>query len=86
MNIDFAKSFNKQFEKLTNKRQKQIRFTIALFLEDTKSPSLRIHKLKGDWSDHHSISSGGDLRIHYKQTSKDTVLFIAVGTHSQLYK
>jgi addiction module RelE/StbE family toxin len=86
MNVDFTKSFNKQFQKLPPKKQQQARNAIAVFLDNNHADVLRNHALKGQWQGHYSISAGGDLRLHYKAIAKDTVLFIAVGSHSQLYK
>jgi addiction module RelE/StbE family toxin len=86
MRVDFTKPFNKQFEKLPRKRQEQVRAAVALFLEDVADPSLRNHALKGEWLGYRSISAGGDLRIHFKMVNELSVLFVAVGTHSQLYK
>ncbi len=86
MNVDFTKSFNKQFEKLPEKRQKQARAALALFLQDTNTPSLRNHALKGEWLGYRSISAGGDFRLHFRMIDSHTALFAAVGTHSQLYK
>jgi addiction module RelE/StbE family toxin len=86
MDVDYTKTFNKQFEKLPRKKQEQARHTIALFLQDTAAPSLRNHALKGDWLGYHSISAGGNFRLHFKMVGKNTILFAAVGTHSQLYK
>ncbi len=86
MKIDFTKGFNKQFEKLPQKRQKKTRDAIKLYLQDATIPSLRLHALKGEWKGHLSISAGGDLRIHFKMVDQDTLLFVAVGGHNQLYK
>jgi addiction module RelE/StbE family toxin len=86
MDVDFTKAFNKQFDKINPKRQKQARDAIALFVEDEYATPLRNHGLKGLWSGYRSISVGGDLRLHYKVISKTKVLFVAVGSHSQLYK
>jgi addiction module RelE/StbE family toxin len=86
MNVDFTKSFNKQFEKLPRKTQEQAKTAVALFLDDAVAPSLRNHALKGAWLGYRSISAGGDLRLHFKMVSGDTILFVAVGSHSQLYK
>lgn len=86
MDVDFTKAFNKQFEKLTDKKQKQARAAVALFLQDVATPSLRNHALKGEWLGYRSISAGGDFRLHFKMIDKNTVLFVAVGTHSQLYR
>jgi addiction module RelE/StbE family toxin len=84
--IDFTKLFNKQFEKLPAKRQEQARTAVALFLRDMTDPALRNHGLKGEWMGYRSISAGGDLRLHFKVVSESNVLFVAVGSHSQLYK
>ena len=86
MRVDFTKPFNEQFEKLPRKRQEQVRAAVASFLEDVADPSLRNHALKGEWLGYRSISAGGDLRIHFKMVNELSVLFVAVGTHSQLYK
>lgn len=86
MNVDFTKAFNKQFAKLPEKRQKKVRAAVALFLQDSTNASLRNHTLKGEWLGYRSISAGGDLRLHFKIVNQDTVLFVATGTHSQLYK
>jgi len=33
-----------------------------------------------------SISAGGDIRLHYRILDDQTVLFVAVGSHGQLYQ
>jgi addiction module RelE/StbE family toxin len=86
MQVDFTKAFNKQFQKLPRKKQEQAKDAVALFLQDIAAPSLRNHGLKGEWLGFRSISAGGDLRLHFEVISDDTVLFVAVGSHSQLYK
>lgn len=86
MNVDFTKSFNKQFQKLPRKSQDRAKAAVKLYLQDITSPSLRHHALKGEWLGFHSISAGGDLRLHFKMINQNTVLFVAIGSHSQLYK
>jgi addiction module RelE/StbE family toxin len=86
MNVDYTKAFNKQFQKLPSKKQKQARAAIALFIQDVSTTSLRNHVLKGEWLGYRSITAGGDLRLHFKDIADDKVLFVAVGSHSQLYK
>ena len=86
MKVDFTKAFDKQFAKLPSKRQEKARDTIALYLQDVSAKSLRVHPLKGEWLGYQSISAGGDLRLHFKMVDQDTILFVAVGSHSQLYK
>ncbi|HSX02268.1 MAG TPA: type II toxin-antitoxin system mRNA interferase toxin, RelE/StbE family [Candidatus Saccharimonadia bacterium] len=86
MKVDFTKSFDKQFTKLTHKRQEQAKAAVALFLHDALHPVLRNHALRGEWKGYHSISAGGDLRLHFKMVDENTALFVAAGSHSQLYK
>lgn len=86
MDVDFTKAFNKQFEKLSEKKQRRSKAAVDLFVSNTTVTSLRNHALKGKWFGYRSISAGGDFRLHFKVINQNTVLFVAVGTHSQLYK
>ena len=86
MNIDFTKSFDKQFQKLSPKQQKQVLAALAVFLDDVYTPQLRNHGLMGKWLGYRSITAGGDTRLHYQVITDTKVLFVAVGSHSQLYK
>lgn len=85
MKADFHKKFDKQFAKLPAKQQLQVRQAVKLFLENPRNPELYNHPLKGKWQGSNSIRAAGDLRLHFNQISKDRVLFVAVGSHSQLY-
>lgn len=84
--IKFSKDFDKQFAKLPQKRRDIAIATVDLFYDSPSALSLRNHALKGEWLGYRSISSGGDFRLHFKMIDNNTVLFVAVGTHSQLYK
>ncbi len=86
MTADFHKSFDKQFVKLNATQKKQATDAIILFLESPMDVSLRNHPLKGEWLNYRSISASADLRIHYRILDETKVLFVAIGTHSQLYK
>jgi len=48
-------------------------------------PDLYNHPLAGEWIGYRSISFGGDWRAHYKMVD-EIAIFVACGTHSQLYK
>lgn len=82
----FHKHFIKQFTKLPTAQKERFEKVIILFRNDPKHVNLYNHPLTGEWKGHRSISFGGDWRAHYKVTDKDTALFVAIGTHSQLYK
>jgi mRNA interferase YafQ len=85
--IEFSKKFTKQFEKLRKNEQKRVIETLKLFEGDPSNPKLRNHELSGEYKEFRSISAGGDIRLHYyEESGKITVVFVAIGTHSQLYK
>jgi addiction module RelE/StbE family toxin len=87
MRIDYHKNFSKQFEKLFKKEQEHVLNTLKLFENDPFAEQLRNHPLKGKLSQFRSINSGGDLRLHYyeKEPNHIVVVFVAIGSHSQLY-
>jgi len=87
MKIEYHKNFAKQFSKLQKKEQIRVLETLKLFEKEPFADSLRNHQLKGNLSQFRSISSGGDIRLHYyeKEPNHVVVVFAAIGSHSQLY-
>jgi len=86
MRAEFHKNFDKQFARLSQKRRQKVIDTVGLFIDNPANPALRNHILVGEWTGFRSISAGGDLRLHFELISEDVAHFVAVGTHSQLYK
>lgn len=87
MNIDFSKSFDRQFQNRLSSLQRQLALeAIELFIDEPFHKDLRNHALYGKWTGYRTISVGGDLRLHFKIISNVSVLFEAVGSHDQLYK
>ncbi|MCL2682263.1 MAG: type II toxin-antitoxin system mRNA interferase toxin, RelE/StbE family [Bacteroidales bacterium] len=88
MKIEYHKSFTKQFANLQRKEQLRTLETLKLFEKEPFSGSLRNHRLKGSLSQFRSISAGGNIRLHYyeKEPNHIIVVFVAIGSHSQLYK
>ena len=86
MIIGFHKSFDKQFILSAQAQKDRVKKTILSFQANPLGPSFRNHPLKGEWRKYRSISAGGYLRLHYRVMSEEEVLFVTVGTHSQLYK
>jgi addiction module RelE/StbE family toxin len=88
--VGSSKRFSKQYAKLPKQKQAAVKRVISILLRDmtngTSTPGLRYHALRGEWLGYYSISAGGDLRLHYKVVSGDKIIFVAVGSHSQLYK
>lgn len=85
MQVRYHKSFQKQVLKLQPAQVKRLKAALTVFMAEPNHPQLYNHPLTGQWQDHHSIAFGGDWRAHYKMID-DTAIFVAVGTHSQLYK
>ena len=87
MLVRFNTDFDRQFKtRLTNRQKIQALDAIDLFIDQPLHKDLRNHALKGEWAGYSSISIGGDLRLHFRMIDNDTAYFVAVGTHSQLYR
>lgn len=86
MRAVFSRTFDKQFKKLPLKTKTKVTDTIVAYLLEGPSPNHRIHGLKGEWRGHYSMSAGGDLRVHFRIIDKQEIMFVAAGSHSQLYK
>ena len=88
MKIEYHKRFTKQFSNLQKNEQLRVLETLKLFERNPFSELLRNHQLKGNLSQFRSISAGGDIRLHYyeKEPNHIIVVFVAIGSHSQLYK
>lgn len=85
MQIQRHKSFDKDYRKLKPTQRQQLKKAIALFIKDPQHPDLYNHPLTGQWKQYRSIAFGGDWRAHYKMVN-GVAIFVACGTHSQLYK
>ncbi len=86
MIIKLNKSFRRQVQNLKPAQQKRLKTALLLFQTEPQHTDLYNHPLTGEWKGNRSISFGGDWRAHYKIIDGETALFVAVGTHSQLYK
>lgn len=56
-----------------------------VFEEDPFHPLLRNHPLAGEFSDCRSINITGDLRAIYEEIDFETIRFLRIGTHHELY-
>ncbi len=82
--VILQKDFKKQFSKLNKKIQLEFEDRLRLLLSDQFHPILNSHPLHGEWEKYWSINITGDVRAIY--ITKDfTAIFVAIGTHSQLY-
>lgn len=86
MIIGFHKSFNKQFQKLPIEERGRFKERLRIFKENPYNDILHNHPLRGRYGGCRSINIAGDLRAIYKMVKKEVFIFIAIGTHGNLYK
>ena len=75
----------KQVRKLPQSAQRAFQARRDLFLEDENNPLLRAHSLQGKYHGYKSFNVTADIRVVYKEVNDHTVLFIEIGSHSELY-
>lgn len=85
MIISFSKQFKKDFKKFPNKIKVQFKSRIKLFQKNQNNPQLNNHKLHGQHDGFYSINISGNIRAIYEILENNKILFIKMGTHSQLY-
>jgi addiction module RelE/StbE family toxin len=84
--IDFTKSFVKQFKLLRENQKTRFYERLELFKKDPHDRVLRDHALKGKYEGYRSIDIEGDLRALYYIHGDRIVIFALIGSHAQLYK
>jgi len=89
MDIRLTKKFAKQYSKAPRKIKKAFDSRLKIFKKQPFHPVLNNHSLKGNYLYHQSINVTGDWRaifLYSEENGNKTAIFIALGTHSQLYK
>jgi len=85
MNIYFSKIYKKKLGKLIKKNpglKKDLIKQLSLFAKNSKHPSLKLHKLKGQRSVQFSIWIKGDLRALYIKDKQD-IIFVDILNHDE---
>ena len=86
MRIEFHKHFKKRYKKIPPKISSQFKERLFLFEAEPFHPLLNNHPLTGDRKGQWSINITGDWRAIYIFKDENTVVFIEIDTHSNLYK
>lgn len=90
MEIRYSDKFKKQYKKAPNLVKIVVKRRISLFEEQPFHPFLHNHLLVGVYTGHRSINISGDWRAVYRvlkdSSGKMIIVFVALGTHSQLYR
>lgn len=84
--VQFQSKFVKQYRTASPKIQSQFNSRLIMFQKNINSPLLNNHALTGKYKGYRSINVTGDWRAIYQPLDSNSVLFVALGTHSQLYK
>jgi addiction module RelE/StbE family toxin len=85
MRLVLHKNFKKQFDKLPFKVQRQFLKRVELFLQDKFNPILNNHSVNAAYPGWRSINITGDYRALYEQVNEELVVFMKIGTHSDIY-
>ena len=89
MIIKYSPSFIKTMKKIDIRIRNRFKQKILIFSINPIHPRLRNHPLRGEYLGKRSIDITGDWRAIYEEKNEGeeiTAYFIALGTHSQLYK
>ncbi|MBI3671593.1 type II toxin-antitoxin system mRNA interferase toxin, RelE/StbE family [Candidatus Azambacteria bacterium] len=86
MQIIFHKNFVKKLSKLPLKAQNAFYKKLEVFYSDKFNVLLNNHPLSGEYDDKRSINITGDYRAIFEERENGDVIFILIGTHSELYK
>lgn len=85
MTVIFSKRFQKDYQNCDKQIKKAFQTRLKIFLMDSHNFSLRNHKLNGIWQGYRSINISGNYRAIFRYLDIETVFFVSIGTHSQLY-
>ena len=85
MRVDYHKNFRKQFDKLPVKIRDKFGERLALFLQNKFNPIFNNHSVEPTYPNWRSINITGDYRALFEVKDKDVVVFMKIGTHSELY-
>ena len=82
------RTFEKHFKKRISPNEKlveQFRQRLALFIEGKLGYPLNDHRLTGKLAGKRAFSIAGDIRVVYVELD-DFIVFLDVGSHSQVYR
>lgn len=88
MIVSFTDQFRKQYKKVNVRIRNCFDIILEKFISNPTNSELRNHPLHGKLEGFRSIDVTSDWRAVYKEEQQDEIVFcfIALGTHSQLYK
>ena len=88
MKVAYDSSFKREYkawERQNPDKRELVIKVINLFIESPFHPLLRTHKLRGKLKDCYSFTVAYDLRIVFYFEDAEHAVFIAFGTHDEVY-
>lgn len=85
MKIVYHQRFLKGFQKLPGKIQGKFFERLELFQREPFHPLLHNHSVEPAYPSWRSINITGDYRALYEIQKEGSVVFMKIGTHSELY-
>lgn len=85
MKLFFHKNFNKGYYKLPASTRARCDQRLLLFLKDPFDALLNNHPLQAEFAGYRSINITGNIRALYRNISTDSVQFVKIGTHHELF-
>jgi addiction module RelE/StbE family toxin len=86
MEIKYSHEFLKEFRKCPSKIKFGFKKRLEIFIANKYQIILKNHPLQGEYKNRRSINITGDWRAIFKEADDgQTIYFLAIGTHNQLY-
>jgi addiction module RelE/StbE family toxin len=85
MTIRYHSRFLKVFRKLPPTIQERFFARLILFQREPFHPLLNNHSVHAAYPNWRSINVTGDYRALFEVVDEDTIVFMKIGTHSELY-
>lgn len=85
MHIDFHKHFLKMLDKLPPGIEQKFYERLELFEQSPNHPLLNNHSVDKAYPNWRSMNITGDYRALYESRGNGFIIFMKIGTHSQLY-
>lgn len=85
MQIELHRNFLKAYRKIPKKIQEKFKEKRNLFIENNFHPLLNNHSVDPIYPNWRSIDITGDYRALFEIKEKTIIVFMKIGTHSDLY-
>jgi mRNA-degrading endonuclease YafQ of YafQ-DinJ toxin-antitoxin module len=83
--IEFDPAFSRRVKKLNPQLKQKLVSLSVLFSQNPFHPRLKTHKLKGVLKNRYAFSLTPSVRVIFRFVEENTALFLAIGTHDQVY-